>query len=54
VHDRIGVGTIAVSCALGYLDYRYAARSWREQCPATAVWFERFSARSSMQAARPP
>jgi len=52
--DRIDVGTIAVGCALGYLDYRYSSLCWREQCPGTAAWFERFGARSSMQATRPP
>jgi len=51
--DRVDIGTIAMGCALGYLDLRFAALAWREQHPATAGWFERFSARESMNATRP-
>ncbi len=52
--ERVDVGTIAVGCALGYLDLRYASLKWREKCPGAAVWFERFGARDSMAATRPP
>jgi glutathione S-transferase len=52
--DRIDVGTIAIGCALGYLDYRYGSLRWRETCPHTAVWFERFAMRPSMLATRLP
>ena len=52
--DRVDVGTIAVGCALGYLDLRFASLAWRERCPDTAVWFERFAARDSMSSTRPP
>jgi glutathione S-transferase len=52
--DRVDLGTIATGCALGYLDYRFASLAWRAKCPALAAWFERFGARESMAATRPP
>ena len=51
--DRIDVGTIAVGCVLGYLDFRYASLVWREKHPNAASWFERFGARDSMTATQP-
>jgi glutathione S-transferase len=51
---RVDLGTIAVACALGYLDFRYASLGWRTQYPRTAAWFEPFSRRESMLATRPP
>lgn len=50
---RIDAGQIAVGCALGYLDFRHAARTWRAGRPGLAQWFERFDARPSMVATRP-
>jgi glutathione S-transferase len=52
--DRIDIGTIAVACALGYLDLRFPDLAWRRRSPALAAWFEGFDARASMQATRPP
>ena len=51
--DRVDLGMIAVGCALGYLDFRYASLSWRSKHPNAAAWFERFDARPSMVATRP-
>jgi glutathione S-transferase len=51
---RVDAGTIAVGCALGYLDLRFASLEWRDKCPDTAVWFEQFGKRESMAATRPP
>ncbi len=51
---RVDVGTIAIGCALGYLDYRWGSLAWREKCPVTAAWFERFGVRPSMLATQPP
>jgi len=39
-HD---VGTIAVACALGYLDFRFG-EGWREQHPRLAAWLAAFEA----------
>ena len=33
------IGAIAVGCALGYLDFRFAAEPWRETHPKLAAWF---------------
>jgi glutathione S-transferase len=52
--QRIDLGTIATGCALGYLDFRFAALGWKHTYPKTAAWFERFAARESMLATRPP
>jgi glutathione S-transferase len=52
--ERVDLGTIALGCALGYLDFRYATLGWREKHPDTAVWFDRFSKRDSMMSTRPP
>lgn len=45
-----GIGHIAIGCALGYLDFRYADRPWRPGCPALAAWYEGFRARPSARA----
>jgi glutathione S-transferase len=52
--DRVDLGTIAFGCALGYLDFRFQSLAWRDKGPNTAAWFERFGARDSMAATRPP
>jgi glutathione S-transferase len=52
--QRIDVGTIAIGCALGYLDFRYASMAWRDAYPKTAAWSSRFAERASMVATRPP
>jgi len=36
---HVDVGTIAVACALGYLDFRYAHEPWRERRPKLAAWY---------------
>ncbi|HYL32968.1 MAG TPA: glutathione S-transferase N-terminal domain-containing protein [Stellaceae bacterium] len=48
------IGQIAIGCALGYLDFRYAGEGWRARHPALAKWFGDFSKRKSMQATVPP
>lgn len=37
------IGSIAVACALGYLDLRFADEPWRENRPRLAAWFEEIS-----------
>ena len=37
------IGEIAVACALGYLDFRFANEPWRETHPRLAAWFEKVS-----------
>jgi glutathione S-transferase len=42
-HRHIDIGSITVACALGYLDFRFATRPWREKHPKLAAWFEAFA-----------
>jgi glutathione S-transferase len=42
-HRAIDIGSITVACALGYLDFRYAAQPWRPMHPKLAAWFEGFA-----------
>lgn len=45
------IGTIAVACALGYLDFRFTGIiDWRNGRPGIADWFATFSERPSMKA----
>ena len=46
----IDIGAIAIGCALGYLDFRFAHEDWRQGRPKLARWFEGFARRPSMQA----
>jgi glutathione S-transferase len=45
----VDIGLITIGCALGYLDFRFAADEWRKGHPKLAAWYEGFSARSSMR-----
>ncbi|WP_158743749.1 glutathione S-transferase family protein [Acidisphaera sp. L21] len=43
--DHLDIGTIAVACALGYLDLRFADEPWRDAHPALAAWFAKMMER---------
>lgn len=45
---------IAVGCALGYLDFRFAEIDWRKSYPNLAKFFEKLSARQSFIDTVPP
>jgi glutathione S-transferase len=49
----VTIGQIAIGCALGYLDFRYAGEGWRTRHRRLAAWFEEFSVRTSMQLTAP-
>ncbi len=51
--EAIDIGLIAVAAALGYMDFRYAAESWRSTRPKLARWYDRFAQRPSMQTTVP-
>jgi len=56
VADRAGtvdIGTIALGCALGYLDFRFSDLDWRSTNPSLAKWFTDFSKRESMKQTLP-
>lgn len=48
-----GIGHIALVCALGYLDFRFAGFDWRAAHPRVAAWFGRQSQRPSVQLTAP-
>ena len=47
------IGTIAVGCALGYLDFRFPDLGWRDTRSALAANFEALSARRSFSETMP-
>lgn len=49
----LDAGHISVGCALGYLDFRHDARSWRTGRGALDDWFAAFSQRPSMTSTIP-
>lgn len=53
LHGRMDMGHFAVASALGYLDFRHEARSWRTGRDALSVWYAEFSQRPSMIATSP-
>lgn len=52
-HRVPDIGSIAVACALGYLDFRFAAEPWRERHPNLAAWYEEFSAHPALARTAP-
>jgi glutathione S-transferase len=51
--DTVDIGTIAIACALGYLDFRYADENWRAARPRLAAWLKRFAERPSIARTAP-
>jgi len=49
----VTIGQIAVACALGYRDFRFADIDWRGGQPRLAEWFAAFAERPSMTATGP-
>lgn len=45
----VTMGQIAVACALGYRDFRFADTDWRAGRPKLAAWFETFAQRPSIE-----
>jgi len=50
---RVDIGTIAIGCALGYLDFRFPDLDWRSGHPRLAAWYADFVTRPSMAATMP-
>jgi glutathione S-transferase len=42
-HKHVDIGSITVACALGYLDFRFAADEWRTGHPKLAAWYAAFA-----------
>jgi glutathione S-transferase len=47
------VGRIALACALGYQDFRFAGR-WRKDHPRLVAWLDQFAAAVPAYAASSP
>ncbi len=52
-HRVVDIGAISVACALGYLDFRYAAEPWRDGRPQLAGWYNAFAQNPCMAQTRP-
>ncbi len=50
---HVDIGTIAVACALGYLDLRFGSESWRESHPKLAAWYEAMAQNPCMANTQP-
>lgn len=51
--DHPDIGQIAIGCALGYLDFRFAGEAWRTGRPRLTEWYAAFAERPSMRATEP-
>ncbi len=51
--QRIDIGTLAIACALGYLDFRFADDRWRDGRPRLAAFEAKIAERPSLAATRP-
>ncbi|HET6184067.1 MAG TPA: glutathione S-transferase N-terminal domain-containing protein [Acetobacteraceae bacterium] len=49
----IDIGAIAVACALGYLDFRYAAEPWRQGRERLARWYKEIEATKAIARTAP-
>lgn len=47
---RVDIGSIAIGCALWYLDLRFPELGWRDRHPVVAAWYAQYSQRPAMQA----
>ena len=50
---HVDIGSITVACALGYLDFRFAAEPWRAGRPRLAAWHEAFSTEPGLARTEP-
>ena len=46
--DPVGIGHVAIACALGYMDFRFAGLGWRAGHGRIARWYDAFAQRPSM------
>ena len=49
----VTIGHIAIACALGWFEFRFAADNWRARRPALAAWYAKFAERPSMKKTAP-
>jgi len=51
--NHVDIGTLAIACALGYLDFRFAEEDWRGSHPKLAAWFATMSERTELAQTTP-
>lgn len=51
--QTVDIGTIAIACALGYLDLRFAPEPWRDTHPKLAAWFATFGLNPAIARTKP-
>ncbi|KAA0014592.1 glutathione S-transferase [Billgrantia pellis] len=49
----VNAGSIAIGCAVAYLDFRFPDYPWRTSRPQLTRWYEAFSQRASFQMTQP-
>lgn len=49
----VSIGHIAIACALGYLDFRFAEDAWRDGRPRLTDWFAAFAERPAIARTTP-
>lgn len=52
--SQVDIGQIALGVALSYLDFRHAARGWRDGVPGLAAWHRDVAMRPAMTSTAPP
>ncbi len=52
-HQTADIGSLAVACALGYLDFRFAHEPWRAANPALAAWAAAMAEQPGLSATMP-
>lgn len=52
-HRHVDIGSITVACALGYLDFRFAADEWRNGHPKLAAWYDGFATNKAIAETAP-
>lgn len=52
--QHVDIGTLALACALGYLDFRFADDAWRTGRPGLAAWYETMATRPELTRTAPP
>jgi len=53
-HKTLDIGSITVACALGYLDFRFAAEPWRAGRPNLAAWYDAMMLNPCLANTAPP
>jgi len=49
----LGIGHVAIACALGYIDFRFPELDWRNGHSKITAWYESFAQRPSIRNTMP-